>query len=55
MAEYLPTEQSVQAEAPVAEYLPAEHWSLHATARPVEDEYVPASQAVQPEDPELTW
>jgi len=55
MAEYFPTEQSVQAEAPVAEYLPAEHWSLHATARPVEDEYVPASQSVQPVEPVLTW
>ena len=55
MAEYLPASQSVQAEAPVAEYVPAEHWSLHATARPVEDEYVPASHAVQLDEPVLIW
>ena len=40
-----PAEHAVQLDAPAAEYLPAEHVSLHATLRPVEDEYVPASQA----------
>ena len=52
-AEYVPAEQSVQTDAPEAEYFPAEHVSLHATARPVEAEYLPAAHSAHPEEQTL--
>jgi len=51
----LPTGHAVQAEAPVREYLPTEHISEHAAARPEAELYVPRAQSLHVAFPVEGW